>query len=298
LDASPIELELFQNRFASIAEEMGVSLLRTAFSPNIKERHDFSCALFDYQGGMLAQAAHIPVHLGSMPLSVKSVIEKCSWHQDDMVMLNDPFEGGTHLPDITLVAPIFAGEDKPVFYAANRAHHADVGGLRPGSMPLSTSLYQEGLIIPPLKIVEGGQIDKKIWKFFLRNVRTPQEREGDFSAQVMANKVGIHRMKELIDRYSLEKVSFYSQRLLDYGEYFMREAVQKIPDGTYAFEDFLEFLMEEVQPQANGACAVAIVSCSRQEMPSVLLRALHRDRSGGPVDEDHGVLDSRHFPQR
>ena len=155
---NPILLEVFKNRFASIAEEMGVTLHRTAFSPNIKERRDYSCALFDRNGDMVAQAAHIPVHLGSMPLSVKAAIESVAMNDGDMVMLNDPFKGGTHLPDITIVAPVYAKEKMPVFYAANRAHHADVGGMSSGSMPLSTSIFQEGIIIPPVKIVERRRI--------------------------------------------------------------------------------------------------------------------------------------------
>ena len=194
---NPILLEIFKNRFSSIAEEMGVVLQRTSFSPNIKERKDFSCAIFDEDGEVVAQAAHIPVHLGSMPLSVKSVIESLELKEGDMAILNDPFRGGTHLPDITIVAPVYAGGDKPAFYVANRAHHADIGGISPGSMPLSNSIFQEGLIIPPVKIVENGKIDEKLLDFIKANVRTPEEREGDFAAQIMANRVGIKRLKSL-----------------------------------------------------------------------------------------------------
>ena len=188
---NPILLEVFKHRFSSISEEMGVTLNRTAFSPNIKERRDFSCAVFDGNGDMIAQAAHIPVHLGSMPLSVKSAIESVEFRDGDMVILNDPFRGGTHLPDITIVAPVFSGERVPSFYVANRAHHADVGGMTSGSMPLSTTIFQEGIIIPPLKICEGGEMDDKVMGFFLNNVRTPVEREGDFAAQIMANITGV-----------------------------------------------------------------------------------------------------------
>ena len=180
---------------------MGIILRRSSFSSNIKERCDFSCAIFDRRGELAAQAAHIPVHLGSMPLSVKAAIESCTMEEGDMVMLNDPFQGGTHLPDITLVAPVYTGETAPSFYVANRAHHSDVGGMTAGSMPLSTSLYQEGVIIPPLKIVEHGEIDRKLMDFFLSNVRTPLEREGDFSAQIMANLTGAQRSRELIEKY-------------------------------------------------------------------------------------------------
>jgi N-methylhydantoinase B len=237
---NPILLEVFKNRFSSISEEMGVTLNRTAFSPNIKERRDSSCAVFDRQGEMIAQAAHIPVHLGSMPMSVKSAIENVTMEDGDMVILNDPFKGGTHLPDITVVAPVFAGEEVPSFYVANRAHHADVGGMSSGSMPLSTSLFQEGIIIPPLKLVERGEIDRKMMSFLLNNVRTPKEREGDFAAQIMGNITGIRRTQELIQKYSLETVDFYAKRLMDYAERLTRHAIEEIPDGTYTFEDFMD----------------------------------------------------------
>ncbi len=241
MEVNPILLEVFKNKLSSVAEEMGVSLNRTGFSPNIKERRDFSCAIFDASGDMISQAAHIPVHLGSMPLSVKEAIRDFEFGDGDMVILNDPFKGGTHLPDITLVAPIFAeGHKKPVFFVGNRAHHSDVGGMASGSMPLSTSLFQEGIIIPPLKIMEKGKIDEKLMGFLLNNVRTPYEREGDFSAQIMANITGIKRMKELMGKYGFEMVEFYSRSLMDYSERIMRETIRGIPDGEYEFEDFMD----------------------------------------------------------
>lgn len=241
MQINPILLQVFKNRFSSIAEEMGVTLMRTGFSPNIKERRDFSCALFDADGQMLAQAAHIPVHLGSMPLSVQAAIEAVDLQDGDMAICNDPFKGGTHLPDITLVAPVFApGEEKPSFYVASRAHHADVGGMAAGSMPLSTSLFQEGVIIPPLKFVEKNEMDEKLLRFFLNNVRTPHEREGDFAAQVMANVTGVRRMKELIEKYGIEMVCGYSAGLMDYAETMVRAAIKALPDGEYDFEDFMD----------------------------------------------------------
>jgi len=236
---NPILLQVFKNRFAAIAEEMGVTLGRTAFSPNIKERRDYSCALFDRHGDMIAQAAHIPVHLGSMPLSVKAAIEAVEMAPGDMVMLNNPFCGGTHLPDITLVAPVFI-DGAPAFYVANRAHHADVGGMTSGSMPLSTSLFQEGMIISPVKLVEGGEIDRKLLGLLLTNIRTPVEREGDFAAQIMANRIGEKRIDELVAKYGLATVETYAGSLNDYSERFMREAIAAIPDGRYAFEDCLD----------------------------------------------------------
>jgi N-methylhydantoinase B len=237
---NPILLEVFKHRFASIAEEMGMALQRTAFSPNIKERRDFSCALFDRTGEMIAQAAHIPVHLGSMPLSVKAAIASQDMGDGDMVVLNDPFQGGTHLPDITLVAPVFADGEGPLFYVANRAHHADVGGMSAGSMPLSTSIFQEGMIIPPLKLVERGDLNRDLLSLLLRNVRTPVEREGDFAAQLMANRTGAARLTELVDKYTLPVVTAYAESLLDYSERMARQTVSGLPDGVYAFEDRLE----------------------------------------------------------
>ncbi len=238
---NPILLEVFKNRFSSIAEEMGVTLNRTAFSPNIKERRDFSCAIFDENGDMVAQAAHIPVHLGSMPMSVKMAIAEGNISEGDMIILNDPFKGGTHLPDITIVAPVFvSNSEKPDFYVANRAHHADVGGISSGSMPLSTSLFQEGIIIPPLKIMEKGKIDKKLMKFFLNNVRTPVEREGDFSAQISANLTGIKRIKELVEKYGVDTVKLYCKGMMDYSEKILRNLIKNIKDGTYEFTDYLD----------------------------------------------------------
>lgn len=272
---NPILLEVFKNRFSSICEEMGVTLNRTAFSPNIKERRDFSCALFDGDGSMIAQAAHIPVHLGSMPMSVKAAIEAVEFEEGDMVMLNDPYKGGTHLPDITIVAPVFIREalsptnhdgneeilgksndqkqknekagslhgkrmPKPQFFVANRAHHADVGGMTAGSMPLSSSLFQEGVIIPPLKIIKKGQRDNDLMTLFLSNVRTPQEREGDFAAQIMSNLTGIRRIQELVEKYGLPKVKRYATSLMDYSEIITRKKITAIPDGVYEFQDQLD----------------------------------------------------------
>lgn len=237
---NPILLEVFKNRFAAIAEEMGVTLNRTAYSPNIKERRDFSCAVFNGEGEMIAQAAHIPVHLGSMPLSVKAAIDSTVFAPGDMVMLNDPFKGGTHLPDITIVAPVFTSSSRPAFYVANRAHHADVGGMSSGSMPLSASIFQEGIIVPPVKIMSEGNMVSSLMQFFLNNVRTPLEREGDFAAQIMANSTGIRRIRSLLDKYDWETVAFYSEQLLDYSEKIMRQTIQQLPDGIYTFEDAME----------------------------------------------------------
>lgn len=237
----PVELEIFKSIFVSIAEEMGVALCRSSFSPNIKERKDFSCAVFDEAGATVAQGDHLPVHLGAMPLSVLSVIENVDLEPGDTAILNDPFRGGTHLPDITLVSPVYVqGRSRPAFYVANRAHHSDVGGMSPGSMPLATELYQEGVIIPPVKLVRNGRIDRDILDFILANVRTPEEREGDLTAQLAANRIGARRLLEVTAKYGYTRIRSYMRHLQDYSERILRQAIREIPDGTYPFEDFLD----------------------------------------------------------
>ena len=238
----PVLLGVYRHRFTGIAEEMGVTLQRTSYSPNIKERLDFSCALFDSAGRLIAQAAHIPVHLGAMPASVEAALAACErWQPGDIVMLNDPFAGGTHLPDITMISPVFVGnEAEPVFFVASRAHHADVGGMTPGSLPLSTEIYQEGLIIPPVKLYDAGTLNEALLALILRNVRTPEERKGDLAAQRAAHAVGERRLDELIDRHGLEEVCVYSNHLLAYSEQAVSRVVAGWPEGDYAFEDVLE----------------------------------------------------------
>jgi N-methylhydantoinase B len=243
----PITLEIFKNLFVSVAEEMGVTLSRTAYSPNIKERRDFSCACFlaGAPGGgspMIAQAAHIPVHLGAMPASVNAALEAFdAWAPGDLVVLNDPYLGGTHLPDITMVSPVFVeGASEAAFFVASRAHHADVGGMSPGSMPLATEIYQEGLIIPPLKLVDGGDTNEAVLSIILRNVRTPVERRGDLSAQMAAHRVGEGRLQEIVASYGLTETLHYAHSLLAYTERLTRAAIALIPDGLYTFSDCLD----------------------------------------------------------
>jgi N-methylhydantoinase B/oxoprolinase/acetone carboxylase alpha subunit len=241
MDYDPIRLEVFKNLLSGIAEEMGVTLCRTAFSPNIKERKDFSCALFDGEGRMIAQAEHIPVHLGAMPMSVLHAIEHVDMAPGDGVLVNDPYGGGTHLPDITLVTPIFVGSDRrPSFFAANRAHHADVGGMTPGSMPLSTEIFQEGIRIPPVKIMEDGRVQQDLLRLILANVRTPREREGDLTAQIAANRTGERRLQEVIDKYGLPEVLHYCGELLNYSERMTRHVIDAVPKGDYRFEDVMD----------------------------------------------------------
>ena len=208
-----IELEIFKSMFHSIAEEMGAALRRTAFSPNIKERRDYSCAVFDREGQVIAMGDHMPVHLGSMPMSVAAAIESGPMHDGDVVMLNDPFRGGTHLPDITLVAPVFVNRAKPGprakrhpdFYVASRAHHADVGGAYAGSMGLCREIYQEGVRIPPVKLLREGSKNDEVLALLLTNVRTPDEREGDLGAQIAACHTGAERLREISMRYGLAR---------------------------------------------------------------------------------------------
>ncbi len=237
----PIRLEVFRNLFYSVAEEMGVALCRTSFSPNIKERRDYSCAVFDGQGRMVAQGEHMPVHLGSMPLSVEAAIEHTEMCPGDMVVLNDPFKGGTHLPDITLVEPVFLdGTGEPSYYVANRAHHSDVGGMTPGSMPIARSIYQEGIRIPPIHLLRGGEVVEDVMAMILANVRTPIEREGDLTAQIASNRTGARRLVDLSQKYGVAMVADYMGHLQDYAERMTREAIRQIPDGTYRFEDNMD----------------------------------------------------------
>ncbi len=295
---NPIQLELFKNRFASVAEEMGMVLRRTSYSPNIKERLDFSCAVFNATGEMVAQAAHIPVHLGAMPISVKTAIERLTFAPGDVVILNDPFAGGSHLPDITIITPIFvqaegetaeerlarrgrgaegqggkgAEENKnpapppprppaplQLFgFVANRAHHADVGGMTPGSMPLSQEIFQEGVIIPPLKLVEAGQLNEGLMGLLLANVRTSEERAGDLRAQLAANNKGVERMLEIINRYGQVEVSHYMTGLLEYAERMTRALIAELPDGAYHFEDYLD--SDGIEPEPVKIAVIVTIN--------------------------------------
>jgi N-methylhydantoinase B len=241
----PVELEIFKSLFHSIAEEMGAALRRTAFSPNIKERRDYSCAVFNGAGEVVAMGDHMPVHLGSMPMSVKAAVETLTLNNGDVAILNDPFCGGTHLPDITLVAPVFiAGKSKraakPAFYVASRAHHADVGGTYAGSMGICREIYQEGIRIPPIKLIAGGKLQEDVFRLVLNNVRTPEEREGDLNAQIAACHTGAGRLLEITERYGLARVQHVMGELQEYSEKLMRAFLSKVPHGRYEAEDFLD----------------------------------------------------------
>ncbi len=243
-----IEITVFKNIFQSICDEMGKILQYSAFSPNIKERKDFSCALFTRGGESFAFGTHIPVHLGAMPLSVKAALREIEFEDGDMVMLNDPYRGGTHLPDITLIAPVF--HEGKIAFTANRAHHSDVGGMHAGSMPLSAEIFQEGIIIPPLKLLKKDRLDQELLQFLLANVRTPEEREGDLLAQIAANKRGMRRMAENIEKYGFQTIENYTRFLIDYTEKLFSAMISEIPAGEYRFSDFLDddgFTTEDIE---------------------------------------------------
>ena len=235
-----ISLEVFKNLFAAVAEEMGVTLRRASFSPNIRERLDFSCAVFDAEARMIAQAAHIPVHLGSMPASVAAAVAEFEeFFPGDVAVLNDPYHGGTHLPDITMISPVFAGGDL-CYFVASRAHHADVGGMSPGSLPLSTELYQEGIIIPPVKVQLSGWMNDGVMALIIANSRNPEERLGDIEAQLAAHRVGENRLRDIMIDHGVERTSKHAAALLDYARKMTESVIADIPDGIYRYQDALE----------------------------------------------------------
>ncbi|HEX8847537.1 MAG TPA: hydantoinase B/oxoprolinase family protein [Pyrinomonadaceae bacterium] len=261
----PTTLEIYRALYTSVAEEMGIALRRTAFSPNIKERRDYSCAVFDRRGRVIAQGDHMPVHLGSMPMAVAAALREIELAPGDVVALNDPFAGGTHLPDVTLVAGVFDaatgpgvrgwGSDKhhasafrrppapgprPPFYVANRAHHADIGGASPGSMGLATDVYGEGLRIPPVRIVRAGRMDEEMMRLLLANVRGMNERRADFEAQIGSLKTGANRLLEIVERRGAREAQAYAAHLIAYSARLMRRTINQIPDGEYEATDALD----------------------------------------------------------
>ncbi len=245
---------------------MGIALRRTAFSPNIKERRDYSCAVFDSFGRVIAQGDHMPVHLGSMPMAVAAALREIEIAPGDVVALNDPFAGGTHLPDVTLVMAVVSSQlsvagknfrrssnrrhgasqrtthdgQRTLFYVANRAHHADIGGATPGSMGLATDIYGEGIRIPPIRLVRNGVVDKDIMGLILANVRSNAERRGDFEAQIGSLKTGAARLLEIIERRGVVETHEYAEQLIDYSARLMRHAIDLVPNGEYEAEDALD----------------------------------------------------------
>ncbi len=238
----PIRLEIYRHLLTALTEEMGAALRRSAHSPNIKERRDYSCALFDPAARPVAMGDHMPVHLGAMPMSVATALSELGQlGPGDVAALNDPFRGGTHLPDITLIAPVHVAADpSPLGYLAARAHHADVGGMTPGSMPLAREIYQEGLTIPPVRLVRRGERVDDIWRLLLANVRTPGERAGDLAAQLASLAAGRRRLLELATRRGRTEVAGAMAGLLEYADRLVRAGIAMIPDGVYHAEDVLE----------------------------------------------------------
>jgi len=258
----PTTLEIYRALYTSVAEEMGVTLRRTSFSPNIKERRDYSCAVFDAAGRVIAQGDHMPVHLGSMPMAVAAALRDVEIGPGDVVAVNDPFAGGTHLPDVTLVMGVFgetrrrgdtemrrkknsprppiAVSPRRLFFVANRAHHADIGGATPGSMGLATDVYGEGVRIPPIRIMRAGEVCDDVMKLILTNVRSNDERRADFEAQIGSLKTGEMRLLEIVERRGEKEARDYAQHLISYSARMMRRAIASIPDGTYEAEDALD----------------------------------------------------------
>jgi N-methylhydantoinase B len=234
-----ITLSVLVSALTGIAEEMGSVLVRSAYSSNIKERRDCSTALFDARGRMVAQAEHIPVHLGAMPEVVAAVIARDP-RPGDVFAVNDPYSGGTHLPDVTLVSQLVDG-DQVLGYAVTRAHHSDVGGMRPGSMPGdSREIWQEGLVIPPVRLAAGGEYVEDVFDLILANSRTPRLRRGDFRAQIAANRLAQERLAELCRRRGRDTVLEAFDEVLAYAERRTREAIRALPDGSYRAESEIE----------------------------------------------------------
>jgi N-methylhydantoinase B len=236
---NPIELSLFSSRIAAVCDEMGAVLQRAALSPNIKDRLDFSCAVFDPQGLLCAQAAHIPVHLGSMAYAMRGIVGGLAWQPGDMVIVNDPYLGGTHLPDVTLIAPLFIGEVLAGF-VANRAHHADIGAASPGSMPISRSLGEEGMVIPPSYLLRDGAVDAALLNAILDQTANPHQGHGDFAAQISANHCGVRRLGAWVQGMGVEEYFQGLAALNDYAQRLAEGALREVPDGVYAFRDVME----------------------------------------------------------
>ena len=237
-----VDIEVFRHLFTALAEEMGAALRRAALSPNIKERCDYSCALFDPRGIPVAMGDHMPVHLGAMPMSVSAALAALGpLGEGDVAVLNDPFEGGSHLPDVTLVAPVMSpGRGKRLAYVASRAHHSDIGGMSPGSMPIATEIYQEGFRIPPVLLVRGGERVPEVWRLLMANVRTPAEREGDFEAQLAALHTGRRRLLEIQGRVGTDALLAAERELLEYADFLLGEGIERVPDGRWEAGDCLE----------------------------------------------------------
>lgn len=234
-----VELSLFVKRINAICGETGSVLMRTAFSPNIRDRLDFSCAIFDAGGRLCAQAAHIPIHLGSMAYAMSGIVNRIPWQPGDMIILNDPYLGGTHLPDVTLIAPVFY-ESELCGFVANRAHHADIGAVTPGSMPLANTLEQEGLIIPPTLIMQAGKIREEVLSGLLSCLHNPHIARPDFIAQISANSAGLKRLEALIRKMSVGAFNIALTALNDYAASLAQSVLSGLPQGEYTFTDVMD----------------------------------------------------------
>ncbi|MFQ5487306.1 MAG: hydantoinase B/oxoprolinase family protein [Gammaproteobacteria bacterium] len=234
-----IELGIFASRISAICDEMGAVLQRAALSPNIKDRLDFSCAVFDAEGALCAQAAHIPVHLGSMAYAMRDIVGRLRWRPGDMVIVNDPYLGGTHLPDVTLIAPLHVNNEL-VGFVVNRAHHADIGAATPGSMPLSRSLEEEGVVIPPRHLIREGCLDERLLASITGRTRNAAQCYGDYAAQISANRCGLHRLQGLVAAMGTSAYKEALDVLYDYGARLARQGLAAIPDGVYEFADVMD----------------------------------------------------------
>jgi N-methylhydantoinase B len=234
-----VELGLFASRVAAICEEMGALLGRVAFSPNIRDRLDYSCALFNRQGQLLGQATHIPVHLGSMAYAMVDLVSSRHWQAGDMLILNDPYRGGTHLPDITLVAPVFCRKEL-VGFCANRAHHADIGSDAPGSMPVSNTLEEEGLLIPPTILMQNFELDEDLLNSMLQKLTSEETARGDFNAQIAANLLGVGRLEDLVNSTISSEFDLLQDKMQNWAETLARLSLATIPAGSYEFDDHLD----------------------------------------------------------
>jgi N-methylhydantoinase B len=282
--AQRARLEVYHHLFAAAAEEMGASLMRSAFSPNIKERRDFSCALFGADGEMVAQAAHLPVHLGSSPLSLAAVREDLELGPGDVALLNDPFRGGTHLPDVTLVTPVFLGKQgaSPDFYCVSRAHHADIGGYHPGSMAPVPDVHGEGLRLPPVYLFRAGELNAELLRVILANVRVPEERRADLLAQASAGAVGAKRLEALAREHGVGELRKRGAELVDWTADLTAELLASLPKGRFQFEDRLEL--------GGGECAYVRASLRRRGKRLEVDFRDSDDQVGAPVNTVRAVV--------
>jgi N-methylhydantoinase B len=258
-----VELSLFSSRVSAVCDEMGAVLRRAAFSPNIRDRLDYSCAVFDQDGQLCAQAAHIPVHLGSMAFAMAELVRARTWSDGDMLVVNDPFQGGTHLPDVTLIAPVFYGQ-RCVGFVANRAHHADIGADSPGSMPVGSRLDQEGLLIEPTLLLAGDRLRREVLDGIVAVTHNAVLTEGDFSAQISANRTGVARVREIVAATGVDAYVAGLDALNDYAERMARSAIAALPDGCYRFEDFMDD-----DGQGNGNIRLCVALTVEHEQVSV-----------------------------